>query len=551
MRDIARRDMTRKSELIAVFLVIALYTFLAFFQLGDLTSIESFTDNTSAQTAEILFEEPVSIHRTMTFLGVYPSIQTEYRFYLGDSLVDTAEPELKNVFSWHETNLDVTADRVRFTIPANSMLGEVGFQDPDGNLLIPSTVSPGAEKLFDEQQLVPERRTYMNSFYFDEIYHGRTAYELIHNISIYEWTHPPLGKLIITLGVLMFGAVPFGFRFMGALFGVLMLPVMYAFAKEMFRSSKAALFCMCLMAFDFMHFTQTRIATVDSYITFFAMCSYFFMYKHLKEEDSLGRSLRYFALSGVFFGLAACVKWTGIFAGLGLFVIFVISLFQKRRQYITRKWYFWRYVRGVVLTGICFFLLVPAALYYLCYLPVFRTTPWIQPENFLEHQVSMYHYHSDLTEGHPYASPWWSWPLMVKPIFYYQQDFGNGVRAGMSSFGNPTVWWGGLIAFVMCIFYAIRDRDRKAWFLCLGYFLSFIPWAFISRVAFIYHYFPMTVFLILMLGYIFQKLPSYKAAAAYIAVSAALFVLFYPVISGIPVPVWYVDTFLRWINFAF
>ena len=64
------------------------------------------------------------------------------------------------------------------------------------------------------------------------------------------------------------------------------------------------------------------------------------------------------------------------------------------------------------------------------------------------------HYHSDLTEGHPYASPWWQWPLMVKPIFYYQQDFGNGIRAGMSSFGNPTVWWGGLVAFVMCIFYA-------------------------------------------------------------------------------------------------
>ncbi len=34
----------------------------------------------------------------------------------------------------------------------------------------------------------------MNSSYFDEIYHARTALEHIENVYPYEITHPPLGK---------------------------------------------------------------------------------------------------------------------------------------------------------------------------------------------------------------------------------------------------------------------------------------------------------------------------------------------------------------------
>jgi len=51
-------------------------------------------------------------------------------------------------------------------------------------------------------------------------------------MSPYETTHPPLGKIFIALGILVFGMVPFGWRIVGTLFGVAMVPVMYMFGKR-------------------------------------------------------------------------------------------------------------------------------------------------------------------------------------------------------------------------------------------------------------------------------------------------------------------------------
>jgi dolichyl-phosphate-mannose--protein O-mannosyl transferase len=62
---------------------------------------------------------------------------------------------------------------------------------------------------------------------FDEVYHAKTAYEYIRKVLPDEDTHPPLGKAIIALGIQIFGMTPFGWRFMGILFGILMLPLLY------------------------------------------------------------------------------------------------------------------------------------------------------------------------------------------------------------------------------------------------------------------------------------------------------------------------------------
>ncbi|NCB31018.1 MAG: phospholipid carrier-dependent glycosyltransferase, partial [Clostridia bacterium] len=70
------------------------------------------------------------------------------------------------------------------------------------------------------------------------------------------------------LGVALFGMNAFGWRIMGTLFGIGMVPIAYVFAKRLFKRSGYALFCAGLFAFDFMHFTQTRIATVDVFGVF-------------------------------------------------------------------------------------------------------------------------------------------------------------------------------------------------------------------------------------------------------------------------------------------
>ena len=97
------------------------------------------------------------------------------------------------------------------------------------------SASAGAENLVDEQSTLTGEPDWFNSAYFDEIYHARTGYELNHRLRIYEWTHPPLGKVLMSLCISVFGMTPFGWRFAGASMGVLMLPAMYLTGKLLFK----------------------------------------------------------------------------------------------------------------------------------------------------------------------------------------------------------------------------------------------------------------------------------------------------------------------------
>ena len=129
---------------------------------------------------------------------------------------------------------------------------------------------------------------------------------------------------------------PFGWRFMGTLTGVLMLPVMYIFAKMLLKKTKYAAFATILFAADFMHFAQTRIGTIDSYSILWIMLMYLFMYLFTQSnfnKEKLSKSLVPLALSGLFFGIGAATKWLCMYAGAGLAVIFFMTLYKRYKEY--------------------------------------------------------------------------------------------------------------------------------------------------------------------------------------------------------------------------
>ena len=124
---------------------------------------------------------------------------------------------------------------------------------------------------------------------------------------------------------------PFGWRFAGALAGVLMLPGMYLLGKLLTKRRMGAFAAMFLMAVDCMHFTQTRIATIDSFVVLFIIWSYVFMVYYLRMDywrKPLIKTLIPLALSGLFMGLAVASKWTGCYAGVGLAVLFFWSVWR-------------------------------------------------------------------------------------------------------------------------------------------------------------------------------------------------------------------------------
>ncbi len=63
-----------------------------------------------------------------------------------------------------------------------------------------------------------------------KIYFGRTAYEILHKLQIYETTHPFLGKALISYGVKLFGMTPFGWRVIDVIFGTLIIIALYYLA---------------------------------------------------------------------------------------------------------------------------------------------------------------------------------------------------------------------------------------------------------------------------------------------------------------------------------
>ena len=523
-----------------------LFGFVDFYGLGNRTSVETFLPIREEAIVFTLPEEE-TVSSIILFTGVgYGTYSFEANLQ-GESYVPVASftQNAGDVLRW--TVVRPTAEfrtvSILLTGTGRGWLGEVAFFSLDGRQL---PFSCSAPELGDEQSLVITRYSYLNSTYFDEIYHARTAWEHLNNVYPYEISHPPLGKLILSLGILLFGMTPFGWRFSGTLVGVLMLPVLYVLVKKLFGSTRVAACATLVFATDFLHFTQTRIATIDTYAVFFILLMYLFMAQFLSSGN-----WKKLALSGLFFGLGAACKWTCLYAGAGLAVLWAGYWIIHRRKGIAA------FARSV-LCCLLFFVLIPSAIYYVSYIPYAKASgingifnmPYLNL--VLSNQQYMYSYHSMLVAEHPYSSVWYQWMLDIRPILYYMEDLGNGMRSSFAAFVNPLLCWGGLLALAVLMFQAVYWRDWKAAFLLVGYFAQLIPWMFISRLTFAYHYFACSVFLVLAIAYVFKLMengtPHYRACIySFTAVSVILFVLFYPAISGAPVRSSLASQLLHWL----
>ena len=570
----ARRPFDKRDALLAGGLTIV-YAIIAFYNLGDTAAPQTVWSAGKNDRIMVDMGEAVEINKVQYLVGARD--KRPFRLDTSEDLINWRNGEdiiAEKPFLWEETELDLNTRYIQITaLDDELMLSEMAFRDGGGNIITPVLINSAGKELFDEQQLVPDTSTYMNSSYFDEIYHPRTAYEFIHGLRVYENTHPPLGKTIISLGIRAFGMTPFGWRFAGTLFGALMVPLMYLFGKKMFGSSFWAFFTAFIFTFDFMHYTQTRLATIDTYVTFFIILMYYFMYDYYSKsfyDTRLSRTLAPLGLSGLFMGLAIASKWQGVYAVAGLAFIFFYTVYVRWREYVyagkqpadmaqpAQEATVYQHIRKVfpgnmaVTIGCCFvfFIAVPLAIYCLSYIPYLGCPgegSWL--ERILENQESMFSYHSGLESEHPYASPWWKWPLMIRPVFLYSKTIAEGIVAGISTFGNPAVWWTAIVAFFYSIHALSKRFDRRLVFLIAAFLSQFLPWVLIPRTTYLYHYFPSVPFLVMMVAYFFKYyVKNKRVTILYCGLVLVLFVMFYPVLSGMPVAKDYVTGFLRWIS---
>ena len=473
-----------------------------------------------------------------------------------------------------------TARYVRLTAQSAGLnLLEVGFLNADGEPLPIADVAQAgqipeladdAHRLVDEQSSVPERPSYLNSTYFDEIYHARTAYEHLHGMNTYEWTHPPLGKVWMMLGVQLFGMTPFGWRFMGALSGVLMLPLMYLLVKQLTKDTKLSMIAMCLLALDSMHFTQTRIATIDCFAVFWIMLMYLFMFRYCQmswNRESLGRTLVPLGLCGVTMGIAWATKWVGIYASVGLAAIFFWTLFRRLRErpFLRENDRTWRNTVITLAFCVAFFIVVPALIYYFSYYWHLRGEgmsgfggmfSMARVRRVIQIQKNMFNYHAGLGgDTHYFRSPWYQWPVIWWPMWYYSGTayLPEGTISSISCMGNPAVWWFGLAALIYVFVRVCRDRRASVrhMLVVIAFASQFLPWVIVPRSTFIYHYFASVPFIIVASVLLLDDLRTRSQTAfevtscVLLAAAALLFGLFYPLESGLPCSRAYASH-LRW-----
>ena len=549
-------------ERIAVVLVTLLYALMAFSHLGSTKAPQSFHAFSEGESMTLELDGSRAPSRAMAYSvlgtgGFSLSLSEDGREW-------TAAAELEQnyvaLLKWHELPLSGRGRFLRLTAHGSPELGELTLFDADGAALSWKT----ANELTDEQRLTPERPSFFNSSYFDEIYHARTALEHLRGVWPYEITHPPLGKLIIGIGISLFGMTPFGWRFSGTLFGVLMLPLVYAFARRLFGRGSVPVCCTLLLAADFMHFNQTRIATIDTYGVFFTLAMYYFLYCWLfpRAEGKLSvpaeGKLRDLALAGLCFGLGAASKWTCLYAGAGMGLIWALHWILRfaRERGAARK-PFWRNVAFCLV----FFVLVPALIYYASYYPygtgrgldggigMYFTRSYAR--TVLDNQGYMFRYHSGVNATHPYSSRWYQWMLDIRPILYYL-DYRDSARSSFGAFVNPVLCWAGLIALGVLVGCAAVRRDRKALFLLLGYLAQLAPWVLITRITFAYHYFPCSVFLVLALGYVFalmrDNIKGWRVPVwGLTALQTLVFLFFYPALWGAELEARTASLLYRWL----
>lgn len=466
-------------------------------------------------------------------------------------------------------------------------VSEIGVANPSNQQILivgitgENNTDTTLPKLIDEQGMLEIPPTYMSKMYFDEVYFARSAIEFVNHQIPDERTHPDLGKLIQAVGVAAVGATPFGWRIMGVIFGTLIVAVMYLLGKRLFGTWIGGFSAAFLMTFDFMHFTMARIGTVDTYLIFFSLLSQLFFLVYFMKVLKVGwkkTSVLPLMLAVVFFSLGFSTKFGfPLFPALGLLALLVAvrlkDLWKQKGSLAEKYVAFFDHPFLMLIACIG----VVAGIYFATYIPDMLLGDSFPAIVNLQFAMLSFHGGSVVDTS---SSPWWSWPLMLGtgtiPKWFDITYLPNNVISTISVFGNPMVWWVGFALMLVLAERAIHGRalvanlwskiskssvanrvsirgsgwDAQAIFIVVVFAFSWLPYVFIGRATYIYHYYLSVPLICLATTYFINKYWSSRwgkiAAIVIFSGAVVMFLLFYPVISGAPVSTSFINDYLRW-----
>ncbi len=412
-----------------------------------------------------------------------------------------------------------------------------------------------------------------NETVFDEVHFGKFV-SSYYTGEYYFDIHPPGGKLLIAGFAKLFHFVPeysfaeigqtfpdhkyLALRFLPILAGMLLPIIIYFLALELGLSVIASFAAGMFVALDNALLTQSRYILLDPFLLSFGFASLLYYVRWQRTHR-----IKDLITMGVLGGLAFSIKWTGItFLGIaGL-----IELFRIIKNYSFKS----------IVNLFLYFAVLPLVVYFLIFFIHFSLLPksgegdafmtpefqrtlqdsayandsTIQPLNtfqkFIELNEEMYRANATLTATHPYGSKWYTWPLMIRPIYYWNRSSEiTPTQEKIYLIGNPLIWWTSTIAILYLlinslgeIFLKIRRKSVTINTLPLiligAWAVNLLPFVGITRVMFIYHYLTAFIFAILALAYLLDSHKSRRLIFAMIALAAITFLYFAPLSYGLP-----------------
>lgn len=421
---------------------------------------------------------------------------------------------------------------------------------------------------------------------FDEPFFGDFAQDYLKGEYFFD-IHPPLGKMLIAGTAKLMGYDHYHsyepnnneydtndylfLRLLPLIAGIFLGPLLYLVAKAMNFSEKASFLVGFFISVDTALIMQSRFILLDTLLLFFGFLGILYFLKYKK-----GFSARHLAAAGFFAACAVSIKWTGL-SFLGIIMLFyLLSLIKSGKRKIN------------LIGGIFSLIVIPIVFYFFAFTlhfwllnktgsgaythtPEFQKTlvgsvyendndPDIKPlgyfGKFIEENSLMYSVNKEMADTHAYSSKWYSWPFLREPIFYWRSS-AEKRNVEMYLIGNPVVWWSGFIAALITLglFSAkVISKLKYLWkiqlkwsfsflrlefaplFILTGFFVNWVPFAFIHRFMLIYHYFPALVFSVLALGYIIDKITNNKIILFCLYFEAMLcFLTFLPLTYGVPI----------------
>ncbi len=422
---------------------------------------------------------------------------------------------------------------------------------------------------------------------FDEVHYGKTVNSYFKGQDHFDG-HPPLAKLLISLGGLVGGyrstefaynnigdkfpdATTVSLRYMPAFFGALLPVLVYLILRKLGASKIMSSLGFLLIVFDNAILVQSRFILIDVFLLFFGLLGILLF---ILGKQAKNKKLLFFMLSGLSLGASVAVKWTALVFWLVVAVLaFVEPVKAALKTGISKP-----FLKSVSAFFVAF-LILPLIIYAAIFAVHFQlqsfsgdgdafmsdrfkstliNSTFYTPNNqvsfldkFTELNWVMWSSNvANLLSPHSYSSTWYNMPFMYRSIYYWTKTTDSGIER-IYFIGNPVIWWSVLAVMITSTCFLIKKiitsfyRKKKRKFpefymlFVFGFWFNILFFILIKRVIFLYHYLPSLIFGILLLcltseKYFVKKERPTKYFWVFIASVVIVFLFFSPLTFGWP-----------------